>query len=203
MKPKKKKINQLNNALDGLSVQDLQRALGEMFLSNNQGPARFVSHEVACRLTQAMTVGRSGFTEQEFNKALEWASGIIFSGMLLEMVVAGRLSLDTSKRDPRFSCIPADQRPSREIPSPPPLPSYEGRIRFITAKGHDSVSWDRRHRAQISKARSKFDQLRRAGYAAYMMQKGQSVRMPMDEFDPDAEDIIMVAPVCAQPGKKT
>ena len=64
--------------------------------------------------------------------------------------------------------------------------------------GHDRIIWDRRYRDQIGEARDKFNELVRLGFTPYLTRKdGTKANRPMDEFDPDAEEVIMVAPTAA------
>jgi len=64
--------------------------------------------------------------------------------------------------------------------------------------GHDRIIWDRRFRDQIGDARDKFQELVRRGFTPYLVKKdGTKHNRPIDEFDPDAEEIIMVAPTAA------
>lgn len=64
--------------------------------------------------------------------------------------------------------------------------------------GHDRIIWDRRYRDQIGEAREKFNELVRLGFTPYLTRKdGTKANSPLVEFDPDAEEIIMVAPTAA------
>lgn len=88
-----------------------------------------------------------------------------------------------------------------------PLLPNQGRIRFTATKelskeitgngigGHDRIIWDRRYRDSIGEARDKFNELVKKGFVPYLVKKdGTKYSNPMEEFDPDAEEIIMVAP---------
>lgn len=88
--------------------------------------------------------------------------------------------------------------------------SFKGEIKYLATVelskeitgngigGHDRIIWDRRYRDQIGDARDKFNELVRRGFTPYLVRKdGSKANRPLDEFDPDAEEIIMVAPTAA------
>ncbi len=61
--------------------------------------------------------------------------------------------------------------------------------------GHDHIVWDRHYADQIREAREKFYALLDQGYTAHLMKEdGQPCNRQMTKFDPNAEEIIMVAP---------
>lgn len=61
--------------------------------------------------------------------------------------------------------------------------------------GHDHIVWDRHYADQIREAREKFYALLEQGYTAHLMKEdGQPTNRQMTKFDPNAEEIIMVAP---------
>lgn len=94
-----------------------------------------------------------------------------------------------------------------------PLHRHEGmgRISFLCTSavskeitgngigGHDHIVWDRRFRDSMNEAREKFYELLGKGYKAFAVKtdgtphKGRELR----RFDPNIEEIVMVAPSAA------
>ena len=99
----------------------------------------------------------------------------------------------------------------------PPLKPHQGRIRYLATPelskeitgngigGHDRILWDRRYRDQIGEARDKFHELCRRGFVPHLVKKnGEAFNRAMEKdetgqyvFDPEAEEIIMIAPTAA------
>lgn len=95
--------------------------------------------------------------------------------------------------------------------------SFKGEIKYLATVelskkitgngigGHDRIIWDRRYRDQMGEAREKFNELVGLGFIPYLVKKnGEKYNRPLEkdsrgryEFDPDAEEIIMVAPTAA------
>lgn len=64
--------------------------------------------------------------------------------------------------------------------------------------GHDHIVWDRHYADQIREAREKFYALIEQGYTAHLMKEdGNPCNRQMTKFNPNAEEIIMVAPTRA------
>jgi hypothetical protein len=64
--------------------------------------------------------------------------------------------------------------------------------------GDDLIVWDRRYRDQIEQAKDKFYQLIKKGFKAFVVsEKGQRTNRQLFQFDPDAEEIAMIAPQAA------
>ena len=83
-----------------------------------------------------------------------------------------------------------------------------GKIRFLTTSsfskaitgngvdGDDRIVWDRRFLDQIKEARTKFYELIKKGFLAFLIGKdGQKSNRRMCKFDPNAEEILMVPPI--------
>lgn len=91
-------------------------------------------------------------------------------------------------------------------PQPRPDPNI-GVIRFLCSNqvskeitgngvgGDDRIIWDRRFLDSIKEARSKFYKLLDQGFKAFMVKSGKRSRRQIFEFDPDIEEVVMVAPV--------
>ena len=73
----------------------------------------------------------------------------------------------------------------------------EGNINYkITGpNGDDRFAWDRRDIDQIKQARDKFYDLLKKGYFAFGVNTKGQKHSKMGRFDPDAEEVIFVAPV--------
>jgi hypothetical protein len=78
-----------------------------------------------------------------------------------------------------------------------PLQKKEGNINFkVTGpSGDDRFTWDRRDLDQIKQARDKFYDLLKKGYLAFGVNTKGQKHSKMGRFDPDAEEVIFVAPV--------
>ena len=64
--------------------------------------------------------------------------------------------------------------------------------------GHDRIVWDRHFADQIHEAKKKFYQLLDDGYKAFLTREdGTPCSRAMTAFDPNAEEIVMIAPIRA------
>ena len=62
--------------------------------------------------------------------------------------------------------------------------------------GHDRIVWDRRYMDQIEEARKKFYELLDQKWLAFLTRADGSLQdRQITRFDPNAEEIVMVAPV--------
>lgn len=57
--------------------------------------------------------------------------------------------------------------------------------------GDTRVQWDRTDSQQVAKARAKFDELKKRGYMAYSVNKKGDMGEIINNFDENAERIIM------------
>jgi hypothetical protein len=112
-------------------------------------------------------------------------------------------------KDELETCVEKAQEEA-PLTEEPPLTKTTGygAIRFLCDKqmsiaitgnnidGDDRIVWDRRFLDQIKEARDKFYSLLDKGYLAYLI-RGDGTRSKRRtlKFDPNAEEIIMVAPV--------
>ncbi len=71
----------------------------------------------------------------------------------------------------------------------------QGTISTLDQSGDFKVTWNHDNADEVEIARSTYEKLKKKGYAAFRMldrgQRGEQIR----EFDPRAEQIIMVPPV--------
>ena len=80
----------------------------------------------------------------------------------------------------------------------PALEKAEGKILFkvLSLMGDDRLMWDRRFLDQIQGARQKFSELLDKRYMAFRVHNnGKRSEELMLRFDPNAEEVIFVAPV--------
>lgn len=61
--------------------------------------------------------------------------------------------------------------------------------------GDTRMQWDPADPAQVGKARARFDELKKKGYAAYTVNAKGNKGTVIDNFDPGAERIIMTLPM--------
>lgn len=73
--------------------------------------------------------------------------------------------------------------------------NYTGILSAMDETGDSRIQWDRADPAQVAKARSKFDELRKKGYAAYSVTGSGKRGTVLKDFDENAERIIMHAPM--------
>lgn len=67
-------------------------------------------------------------------------------------------------------------------------------IKILTENGDDRITWDKDNGRQAKEAKSKFLEFIKKGYKAYSVDiEGQKNR-PIEEFDVDAEEILMIPP---------
>jgi len=115
---------------------------------------------------------------------------------------------------PAFQAALAEQRSEPDAEPPlmeePPLrqTSGIGCISFQADKalskkitgngigGHDRIVWDRHFADQIREARDKFYELLKLGFKAHLVREdGKPCNRVLEKFDPNAEEIVMIAPV--------
>lgn len=66
-----------------------------------------------------------------------------------------------------------------------------GIMKVMDGSGDQHIMWDSQRPAEVDAARASFKALRDKGYNAYAVQNGERVGIPIREFDPNAEKIIM------------
>jgi hypothetical protein len=74
---------------------------------------------------------------------------------------------------------------------PPESPINKGCLRILTDNGDDLVVWDRNDLAEIREAKAQFDSYLKKGYKAYSMRPQGDKGIPIDQFDPLLEQIIL------------
>jgi hypothetical protein len=86
----------------------------------------------------------------------------------------------------------------KTIEEEPALEKAEGEINFkvMSPNGDDRLTWDRRFLEQIHGARQKFYELLDKGYKAFCVgSDGRRSGDLMLRFDPNAEEVVFVAPM--------
>lgn len=73
-------------------------------------------------------------------------------------------------------------------------PVRQHEMKIMDPTGHLTVKWDRNKRDEVDNARSQFEAFRGKGYSCFHMD-GDSKGARMDSFDPNAESLMMVAPL--------
>jgi hypothetical protein len=76
--------------------------------------------------------------------------------------------------------------------NPPPMKASMGLMRILTKNGDDRVVWNRDFPDQIKDAYKMFKDFLAKGYTAYIAMTNGEKGHSIDEFDPLAEEIIMV-----------
>jgi hypothetical protein len=81
-----------------------------------------------------------------------------------------------------------------------PITKHEGVFRIMTPQDGDKrIVWDKRDLAQINEAKEMFDECVAKGLVPYWVGKnGRATSEVMDEFDPEAQEVIFlpIAQVC-------
>jgi hypothetical protein len=77
------------------------------------------------------------------------------------------------------------------------LPIPEEHVLIIPSKvlGDERVVWDPDDKKSLEKAKERFKELIRAGWAAFKLQRDLTTGDHITEFDPKAKKILMVAPM--------
>lgn len=68
-------------------------------------------------------------------------------------------------------------------------------IRAMNLGGDSKLIWSADNEAEVEAARNMFDDLRDQGFAAFSVDKEGEQDRRIEEFDPEAEKIIMVPPI--------
>lgn len=66
-----------------------------------------------------------------------------------------------------------------------------GILHMMDETGDTRMQWDKNNPAEIAKAKQRFDELKAKGYMAYSLNKKGTQGDVMQDFDPNAERIIM------------
>jgi hypothetical protein len=68
---------------------------------------------------------------------------------------------------------------------------FMGEIRSMDGTGDTKIIWDATKKDEVDIAREAFNKLKKKGYSAFEVKKGGDKGTKIDEFDPDAEKLIM------------
>jgi hypothetical protein len=70
----------------------------------------------------------------------------------------------------------------------------KGLMRILCEKGDDRIVWDKEKGNEAKEAKAKFEELIAKGYAAFSVDAQGKKNRKIEEFDVDAEEILMVPP---------
>ena len=68
-------------------------------------------------------------------------------------------------------------------------------IAVLGKEGDTKIFWDRRNADEVDNARKSFTDLRKKGFAAFAMDRDDKKGKQINEFDLNAERILMVPPL--------
>lgn len=71
--------------------------------------------------------------------------------------------------------------------TPPP----QGELIILDHTGDTKIIWDRHNRDEVSAAKKTYDDLKKKGFMAYSVKDNGEKKELIDEFDAEAERIIM------------
>jgi len=67
-------------------------------------------------------------------------------------------------------------------------------MKILCDKGDERIVWDRENGLQAKEAKAKFQELIQKNYSAYSVDSQGKKNMKIEEFDIDAEEILMIPP---------
>lgn len=67
-------------------------------------------------------------------------------------------------------------------------------MKILSDKGDDRVVWDRNKGKEAKEAKAKFAELLGKGYKAYSVDESGNKKTRIEEFDVDAQEVILVPP---------
>lgn len=76
-----------------------------------------------------------------------------------------------------------------------PTRPFTGQLCVLDHTGDTKIIWDRHNEDEVAAARRTFDDLKKKGFLSYSVSKDGSRGEVIREFDPDAEKIILSAPM--------
>jgi len=68
-------------------------------------------------------------------------------------------------------------------------------LRILDSNGDTKIIWDSTKEDEVETARQAFNRLKSKGYAAFRVKAAGGKGEQIQEFDPDTEKLIMVAPI--------
>jgi hypothetical protein len=74
-------------------------------------------------------------------------------------------------------------------------PVKHAEMHIMDPTGHKTVKWDRNEPDEVASARKDFEEFKKKGYSAFRTVDGDRRGERMETFDPNAEGLIMVAPL--------
>lgn len=70
-----------------------------------------------------------------------------------------------------------------------------GELRTMTKKGDVRATWNARDADEVEAAKAQFDGLRAKGFSAFAVAEDGSPGTRIDEFDPNAQKVVLVPPL--------
>lgn len=70
-----------------------------------------------------------------------------------------------------------------------------GLMKVMGTEGDTKLIWDSNRPAEVENAKRTFDDLKKKKYKAFKVKKSGEPGEMIDDFDPDAEKIIMAPPI--------
>lgn len=70
-----------------------------------------------------------------------------------------------------------------------------GQLKIMSSKGHETFAWDVAQVETIEEPRAKFKEFSSRGWLSFAVAPDTKQGVQIKEFDPNAESILMVAPI--------
>jgi len=102
---------------------------------------------------------------------------------------ADRINLLVSNH---FTIVERDDQVGEALLIPPARSPHQGLMRVLSQNGDDRLVWDRRIAQQVREAFDQFGKLVAKGFRAYAVLANGDRGHELHEFDPMAEEILMV-----------
>jgi len=67
-------------------------------------------------------------------------------------------------------------------------------MKILCESGDDRIIWDKENGKEAKEAKAKFEELLKKGYTAYSVDVSGNKNRKIEEFDIDAEEILMIPP---------
>jgi hypothetical protein len=74
---------------------------------------------------------------------------------------------------------------------------YQRVLKVLNEKGDERIVWDKENGRQAKEAKAKFEEFLKKNYMAFSVNSKGEKNRKIDEFDVDAEEIMMVPPTSA------
>lgn len=77
------------------------------------------------------------------------------------------------------------------------IKTSSGQLKILGEKGDERIAWNKEDGRQALEAKEKFEDHLKKGWKAYSVDSKGNKRMLIEEFDIDAEEILMIPPTAA------